>query len=149
MKRFTTFLALLAIMAVSFLAYADKTASTETTSNEPSRVDTELAEISTHPQSYRLTEQATDRVNSSATIKIHSTAPLANNDKYVQLLPGSIRYFRTDGTASDDGEHAAITWSIDGKSHSTDIGRPGAVVMVVRSLDGVVTWYALQPEMRC
>ena len=149
MKRFTTVPALLVIIAVSFLAYAGRTASSESASTEPSRVDSELVQISTHPEMYRLTEQVKDQVDSRATIKIHSMAPLANNDKYVQLLPGSIRYFRTDGNSSDDGERAVIRWSIDGTSHSTDIGRPGAVIMVVRSLDGVVTWYALAPERRC
>lgn len=149
MKCFITFLALLATVAVSFLTYAETAESIEATSIAQSRVDTELVEISTNPQSYQLTEQATDRVNSRATIKIHSTAPLASNDEYVQLLPGSIRYFRNDGAASADGEQAVITWSIDGVSHSTTIGRPGAVIMVVRSLDGVVTWFALQIDVRC
>ena len=82
-------------------------------------------------------------------VKIHSTAPLANNDKYVELRPGSIRYFRTDGATSSDGEHATITWSINGAIKTTDLGRPGGIIMVVRSLDGVVSWYSLQIDMRC
>lgn len=141
MQRLTTLFAILALTTFSFFTYAEKT--------ELSGIDSELVRISTHPEMYQLTAQAKDQVNSRATIKIHSTAPLANNEQYVQLLPGSIRYFRTDGAASDDGEHAKITWSINGKSYSTNIGRPGAVIMAIRSLGGVVTWYALQQERRC
>lgn len=147
MKRCAGFVSLFGLLTL--LAYAANSLATDATSNEAPRVDTQLAEIASHPQSYRLYEQATDRVDSRAAIKIHSTATLANNDPYVQLLPGSIRYIRTDGTASADGEKALVKWSLDGESFETTIGRPGAVIMVIRSLDGIVSWYALQPELRC
>jgi hypothetical protein len=150
MKRCATGLAMLTFATVSLLVYAGSVPSLDAAPGDDSPlVDTELAEITTHPHSYRFTDQATDRVDGRETVKIHSTVPLENNDKYVERRPGSIRYFRTDGATSSDGERASIIWSINGEFKTTDIGRPGGVIMVVRSLDGVVSWYSLQIDLRC
>lgn len=150
MKRIITPFTILAIAMTLLLAYTESESSlTAAPGDESSRVDTELLEISTHPQSYRFVDQATDRVNGNEMVKIHSTTPLASNHKYVELRPGSIRYFRTDGAIAADGERARITWSLNGKMRTTDVGQPGGVIMAVRSLDGVISWYSLMMDMRC
>ena len=113
------------------------------------REDSELRAIATHPESHRFIDQATDHVNDREMVKIHSTAPLTSNHKYVELRPGSIRYFRSDGAVSADGKSAEITWSINGTTKKTNVGRPGDVIMAIRSLDGVVSWYSLQFDIRC
>lgn len=150
MKRDIT---LFSILAIAMTLLVSSTNSAPSSSPGPvddsSRIDTELVEISTHPQSYRFVDQATDRVDGNEMVKIYSTAPLASNHKYVELRPGSIRYFRTDGAIATDGEHAKITWSISGKTMTTDVGRPGDIIMAVRSLDGVISWYSLMMDMRC
>lgn len=150
MKRYIAMFSVLAI-AMTLLVSSSNSAptSTVTADDHSSRTDTELVEISTHPQSYRFVDQATDRVEGNEMVKIHSTAPLASNHKYVELRPGSIRYFRTDGVIAADGEHARIRWSINGKTMTTDVGRPGGVIMAVRSLDGIISWYSLAMDMRC
>jgi hypothetical protein len=150
MKRYATGFTMLTFATVSLLVYAGSGPSLDAAPADDSPlVDTELAEITTNPHSYRFTDQATDRVDGRETVKIHSAARLADNDKYVELRPGSIRYFRTDGATSTDGERASIIWSINGESKTTDIGRPGGVIMVIRSLDGIVSWYSLQIDLRC
>ena len=151
MKQKTLGFSALAFVLVSLLVYTSRLRSLDEVSADDlaQRTDIELVEIASHPQSYRFNDQATDHVEGREMVKIHSTAPLASNHKYVELRPGSIRYFRSDGATSVDGKHAAITWSINGNTRTTDIGRPGGVIMVVRSLDGVVSWYSLQMDMRC
>ncbi|TWU51465.1 class II glutamine amidotransferase domain-containing protein [Rubripirellula reticaptiva] len=150
MKHYLAMLSILAIAMTSLVSYTNSAPSLNAApADDSSRPDTELVEIATHPQSYRFIDQATDRVDGNEMVKIHSTAPLASNHKYVELRPGSIRYFRTDGATAADGERATITWSINGKTMTTDVGRPGGVIMAVRSLDGVISWYSLMMDMRC
>lgn len=165
MKPYITVFAILAIALISLLSFRSPATQTQASPQsgtpdgdteqvatkriDTEQIDTELAAFAAHPHNYRFAEQVIDHVDGNSLIKIHSTAPLATNAAYVELRPGTIRYFRTDGTVSADGEHAEITWSIDGETHSTDIGRPGAVIMVIRSLDGVVSWYSMQYDMRC
>ncbi len=161
MKRYAAAFTIVVCAILSILGYVQNARSMNTASmntapanaaapidTEP-REDSELRAIATHPESYRFIDQATDHVDDRQMVKIHSTAPLASNHKYVELRPGSIRYFRSDGAVSADGKCAAITWSINGTTKNTNVGRPGDVIMAIRSLDGVITWYSLQIDMRC
>ncbi|MEM1070660.1 MAG: hypothetical protein AAGI63_17280 [Planctomycetota bacterium] len=151
MKRRTAVLSALVAFPLLAIAYFGHDPSSVQANSGRSTVpiDEELMNIASHPQSYRFVDQVTDRVDRSKMIKIHSIAPQRSNDKYIALRPGSIRYFRADGASSADGEKASINWSVDGVSHTTELARPGDIIMVVRSLDGVVTWYSLQIDMRC
>lgn len=161
MKRYAAVFTIVACAILSILGYVQNATSMNRASMNAApanaaapigserREDSELREIATHPESYRFIDQATDRVDDREMVKIHSTAALASNHKYVELRPGSIRYFRSDGNVSADGKCAAITWSINGTIKNTTVGRPGDVIMVIRSLDGVITWYSLQIDMRC
>ncbi len=150
MKRMAIVAVSLAIMATSLLSFVGNAASTDDSASRDSlRADRGFTEIEIQPHLYKVIGQASDKVSSKSLIEIHSTVPLDDKSKHLTLRAGSVRYFRTYGTGFDRGRHISITWSIDGESHSTDIGTPGPVIMVVRSLDGTITWHSLDFDSRC
>lgn len=142
MNRRTNLLALLAS------ATGIATAATANAADE-AQVDKQLIEITKNPHTYMFADQATDRVDGRGFIKIKSIATGPNRVQYIELRPGTIRYFRSDGTVASDGKRAEITWTLGDKTYSTQVGTPGSVFMVVRSLDGDVSWYSMQLDLRC
>ena len=142
MNRRTT---LFSLVAAAFGVSSSRRA----TSNDAVNVDTELIEIATNPHSFMFAEQATDHVEGKAFIKIHSINVTPGRLPYVELRPGTVRYFRTNGDVAEDGQRAKISWSIGEESNVTNIGVPRSVVMVVRSLDGVISWYTMKRDRRC
>ena len=142
MNRRTTLFTLLASAAGIAIA-APTNAADET------QVDKQLIDITKNPQSYMFADQATDRVEGKGFIKIHSVAKSLNRVNHIELRPGTIRHFRADGTVASDGKRAEISWTLGDKTLSTQVGTPGCVVMVVRSLDGVVSWYSMTLDVRC
>jgi len=60
-----------------------------------------------------------------------------------------MRIFRADSTTTADGKHGELRWTVDSEERTTQIKEPGAVIMVVRSLDGTINWYSLQVDFRC
>lgn len=123
--------------------------------DDPIRSDAQLNAVLKNPHEYMFADQATDHVDGNGFIKIHSVASSAGGPDFVALRHGTVRFFRHDGTATADGKHAEITWSVGDKwpvgdkTNSTQIGTPGDVVMVVWSVDGVVSWYSMSPDLRC
>ena len=142
MNRRTSLLSLLASAA------GIATAGTANAADD-TQVDKQLIEIAKNPHSYMFADQATDRVNGKGFIKILSIATVPDRVQHIELRPGTIRYFRADGTVASDGKRAEISWTLGDKMHSTQVGTPGSVIMVVRSLDGVVSWYSMQLDVRC
>ena len=142
MNRRTSLLSLLA----SGVGIA--TIATVNAADEP-QADKQLIEIAKNPHVYMFADQATDRVDGKGFIKIHSIATGNKRARHIELRPGTIRYFRADGAVASDGKRAEITWTLGDKTYSTQVGTPGSVIMVVRSLDGLVSWYSMQLDTRC
>lgn len=124
-------------------------------SGDPTKGDAQLIAVLKNPHEYMFAAQATDRVKGNGFMKIHSVASNTGTPEFVALRHGTVRFFRHDGTVAEDGKQAQITWSIGDKwpvgdnTNSTQIGTPGDVIMVVWSVDGVVTWYSMTPDLRC
>ncbi len=119
------------------------------------KIDAQLNAVLKNPHAYMFADQATDRVEGNGFIKIHSVASSAGDPEFVALRHGTVRFFRHDGSVAADEKRAEISWSVGDnwpvgdKVNATQVGRPGDVVMVVWSVDGVVTWYSMTPDFRC
>ena len=114
------------------------------------RTDEQLRQALRSPQRFMFSDHAIDKVNAGTFIKVRSVAPAANGDAaVVTVRPGTMRIFRADSTKASDGKHGELHWTIGAEERTTVIKEPGVVIMVVRSLDGVVNWYSLQYDFRC
>lgn len=148
MNRRTTLLSL--ITSAFGVPLAQSAISDDLTKN-----DARLSAVLKDPHGYMFADQAIDRVGGKGFIKIHTVAPTSGGPDFVALRHGTVRFFRHDGTASADGKHAKVVWSVGENwpvgdlTNSTQFGTPGDVMMVVWSADGVLSWYSMAPDLRC
>jgi RNA polymerase sigma factor (sigma-70 family) len=119
----------------------------------PEPADRELADALKNPQLFFFGEQATSKTDPNAAHSFELVITSARNVKgdreSVTVRPGTIAIFRADASMDEFTKQGGWYWrcgKVEGKSQ---FKQPGALILVVRQLDGAVQWYSLHYDIRC
>lgn len=119
----------------------------------PEPADPELADALRNPQMFFFGEQATSKTDPNAPHSFDLVITSARNVKgereNVTIRPGTIAIFRADAGVDEFTKQGGWYWrcgKVEGKSQ---FKQPGALILVVRQLDGAIQWYSLHYDIRC
>ena len=116
---------------------------------QPAR-DALLQTAKDSPSAFMFTEVNTSRADESAYELIITSARGVNGlPETIYVLPGSMRVFRADADRDEFTKKGGWYWRIKDNQGKSSFNKAGALIMVVRDLDGTVHWYALDLDVRC
>ncbi len=105
------------------------------------------------PSTFMFAEQATSKIDPDAArgfdLVITSTRNEDGQPARVVVRPGTMQIFRADAGVDEFTRQGGWYWrcgAVEGKSQFKE---PGALVMVVRQMDGTTHWYSLVIDIRC
>jgi len=103
-----------------------------------------------HPSSFFFTETTTSRADEVAyELIITSARNIDGKPETIYVLPGSMRVFRADADRDDFTKKGGWYWKIHDTQGKSQLSKPGALIMVIRDLDGTVHWHCLDLDIRC
>ena len=116
---------------------------------QPAR-DEMLQSAREHPSAFMFTAATTSRADEGSYDLIITSARGVDGSPTTLLVPpGSMRVFRADADRDEFTKKGGWYWRIKDTQGKSSFSDPGALIMVVRDLDGTVHWYALFPDIRC
>jgi hypothetical protein len=109
-----------------------------------------LEQAMQNPQGLMFVEQTTSKCTTDGE-ELHITSARGVNGEAqgVILLPGKMQVFRADTRVDEFTKQGGWYWKCGKDSGKLQFKQSGAVIMVVRDLDGTVHWYALGIDLRC
>ena len=145
----STFLAGLAILTATLVSGA------QTPAGKPAAkpVDEELASAIKNPSNYFFSEQITFKtsVTDPHTFElIITSAKDPEHDRRGEIVrPGTMRIFRANANVDDFTKKGGFYWKCGTTEGKAEFKTPGAIIMVVRDMDGTVRCYTMFHDVRC
>ena len=102
-----------------------------------------------NPQSFMFREHATSKIDAHKELIVTSALDEHGTPQKVYVRSGTMRIFRADADRDGITKRGGWYWRVGETKGESQFKTPGALVMVVRELDGTVHWYALNYDFRC
>ena len=102
---------------------------------------------------YMFSEQVTFKTTPTEPYSFHLIITSARDEhcksEMVNVRQGTIQIFRADPDKDDFTKKGGVYWICGKAEGKFQFKQPGALVTVVRDLDGTVRCYSMLPDLRC
>lgn len=120
---------------------------------KPEAKDMGLVGAKQNPESYFFTEQVTFKTSTTEphtfNLVISSALDEQGKRESVEVRQGTMRLFRAAADIDDFTRDGGIYWACGKTKGSFQFKKAGALVLIVREMDGTVRAYSLTADVRC
>ncbi len=143
--RLPTSVAAIGILSTSLAL----TASTSSSQPQAATADPMLQAALQSTQHFLITEQAISKTDPNFDVVVTSAKDAQGKRESVYIRTGTTRIFRADDGLDEFTKQGGWYWNNGETKAQTRFNQSGALIMVVREMDGTVRWYALGVDYRC